>query len=84
MHLCNNPENKRVFLAPPWSLLQERDDELVVSGQFLKAVCLDILDLGNDNLLGKDDFNRFDDDLLKLLISGWSKFCKDGDKRRRY
>jgi hypothetical protein len=78
-HLCNNPENKRVFLAPPWNLLQERDGELLVSAQFLKAVCVDILDLKNDKLLGKDDFNRLDDDVLKLLITGLSKFCKDGD-----
>jgi hypothetical protein len=79
VHLCSNPENKQVFLAPPWNLLQERDAEIIVSVPFLQAVCRDILALKNDESLGEDDFNRFDDDLLALLIIGWSTFVNDGD-----
>jgi hypothetical protein len=79
MFLCSNPENKRIFLKPEWNLLQERDDEIIASVPFLQLVCADILVLSKDETLEKDDFNRLDDDLLKLLIDGWSKFGKDGD-----
>jgi hypothetical protein len=73
MHLCSNPEIKQAFLAPTWKLLQESDGEIVVLGPLLHEIGRDILVLLGDGSLGEDDFKRFDDDLLKLLISGLSK-----------